>query len=502
MNTVIFEDEIVLYWDKQWELPDGVRYRITLNGKEIAITQKTHCEIIDLQSETQYAVAVERLDEKGNVMQTLYSERLQTQKKRKRIDVTKPPYNAVGDGKTLNTKALQCALNDCKAGETVYIPRGTYLTGALDMHGDTELYLEKDAILQGTKNIADYAPKRWSRFEGIEMECYAALINVGTMDHTAGYTTKNVTIRGGGMVSGGGKDLCWAVIDSERERLKEFLESKREYVKTCENDNTIPGRARPKLVSVNNAENVIFGNVTFGFGPAWNLHFVYSKNVVTYNCTIQSEGVWNGDGWDPDSSENCTIFGCTFATHDDAVAVKSGKNPEGNVINRPTKNVRIFDCHGKNGISLGSEMSGGIENVFIWDCNIFHSFTGLRIKTTRKRGGYVKNVRVRNCALADIRIWTKYYSNDDGESSGVLTELENFRLENIEIAGVSIEPDKISSVPAITIAGFDEKERYIKNVILSDIKIYKKRDDNVQKLVIENVENLTVGNISLIDNER
>ena len=141
MNTVLFEDEIALYWDKQWELPDGVRYRVTLNGKEIAITQKTHCEIVDLQAQTQYAVAVERLDETGNAVETLFSDCLQTPKRRNRIDVTKPPYNAVGDGKTLNTQALQRAFDDCKAGETVYIPQGTYLTGALNMHGDTELYL-------------------------------------------------------------------------------------------------------------------------------------------------------------------------------------------------------------------------------------------------------------------------------------------------------------------------------------------------------------------------
>lgn len=494
MNTIVFEDEIVLYWDKH---SGGAIYRITLDCKEIARTEKTHYELIGLSPKKDYHIRVELIDKDGVAVKTLFCDTLTTLSPRKRIDVTKQPYCAVGDGKTLNTKALQRAFDDCKAGESVYIPSGTYITGALNMHSDTELFIDEGAILQGTCIIEDYAPKKRCRFEGIETDCYRALINIGEIDHCAGYTSRNVVIRGGGTVSGGGKELCTAFIESERERLKEFLAANKEYVKTCENENTIPGRARPMLVDVCNCENVIFSNVKFSNGPAWNLHMVYCKDIVTYNCHISSDGVWNGDGWDPDSSENCTIFGVKFNTHDDAIAIKSGKNPEGNVIDRPTRNVRIFDCRGKNGISLGSELSGGIENVFIWDCDFFNAFTGFRIKTTRKRGGYVRNLRIDDCLFADVRVWTKYYSNDDGDGADKLTQLKDFRFENIEIAGICIEGNKSYSVPAMTLMGFDDN--YIENVTLSNIKIHKKVDDTVQKLVIEDVKNLTVGNISSID---
>ena len=118
---------------------------------------------------------------------------------------------------------------------------------------------------------------------------------------------------------------------------------------------------------------------------------IYSDNIVTNDCTFISEGVHNGDGWDPDSSTNCTIFACTFFTGDDSVAIKSGKNPEGNIINKPCKHIRVFDCVTKygHGICMGSEMSGGIEDVKIWDCDLENSVYGIEIKGTKKRGGYV-----------------------------------------------------------------------------------------------------------------
>ena len=491
LQKIVFENEIVLYWDKQWHLPSGVEYRISCNGKGYARTKKTHCEIVGLQAETPYAVTVERLDENGAGVETLFSETIITSKKRKRIDVTTPPYNAVGDGKTLNTVALQRALDDCAAGETVYIPQGTYLTGALKMHGDTELYLEKAAILQGTANVEDYLPKRWSRFEGIERECYASLINIGNLDNKAGYTTKNVVIRGGGSIFGGGKALCDATIATEQERLKGWYLENAEYIKTCENEKTVAGRARGRLVAVYNAENVVFANVTFGFGAAWNLQFVYSKNIITYGCKIQSYGVWNGDGWDPDSSENCVIFGTEFATHDDAIAIKSGKNPEGNSIDRPTKCVRIFDCHGMRGIAIGSELSGGVEDVAVWDCQM----NAFRVKTTKKRGGYVKNVRVYDSTFnADMRVTTRYAWNDDNLSAGTLTKLHNFHFENVKIIGYDNERQGDFPVAPIMLLGF-EKQTPIENVTVKNVVIGKRIDGALPDFEIENVLGLKTENI-------
>ena len=103
-----------------------------------------------------------------------------------RLDVTEAPFWAKGDGKTKNTAALQRAIDACGAGDTVYIPAGIYLTGALRLHSNMELYLDEGAILQGTAEIVDYQPRIPSRFEGTEMRCYSSLLNLGTLDHAAG----------------------------------------------------------------------------------------------------------------------------------------------------------------------------------------------------------------------------------------------------------------------------------------------------------------------------
>lgn len=498
INTVIFDDEITLYWDKQWELSNGVLYRTILNGVTYSLTKKTHVTFDKLTPQTEYSVRVERLDEAGEVAQVLFDGVLETKQAKVRIDVTKPPYNAVGDGKTLNTQALQRAFDDCKENQAVYLPKGIYLTGALDMHANSELYLDENAILQGTASVADYAPKRHSRFEGIEMECYSALINIGTLDYKAGYTTQNIVIRGKGCVFGGGKELAERVIESERERLKEFMTNNADYVKTCENERTLPGRARPRLVAVSNAQNVIFTGVTFGYGASWNIHMTYCKDVLTYRCCIRSMGVWNGDGWDPDSSENCTIFACEFITHDDAIAIKSGKNPEGNTINRPTKNVRVFDCYGKNGIAIGSEMSGGVIDVYIWDCDFLNCYSGFILKATKERGGYVKNVKVKNCRFALLSIQTSLSYNNDGQAAPTIPVIENIAFENIGVKGISAWNNGTRMpVPPISFIGFENEENYLNNVTIKDVFWDEAETDKKQKVVLKNIKNLTLEDVNL-----
>lgn len=493
LNKVVFEDEITIWWDKEWDEEEGLVYRILCDGKLVGETDKTHFSMTGLSSETSYQVRVEQVKPVGKLVGEIC---VITGKEKRRIDITKSPYNAVGDGKTLNTDALQRAFDDCGENECVYIPEGVFLSGALNMHSDMELYLEKGAILQGTEEVEDYLPKRWSRFEGIEMMCYSSLLNMGELDHTAGYRCKNVVIRGGGVISGGGQALCDKIIAAERELLKDFLAENEDYVKSCENEKTIPGRARPRLVNMSNCQNVVLANVTFQYGPAWNVHFVYSENVLTYGCKIISQGVWNGDGWNPDSSENCTIFDTEFYTHDDSIAIKSGKNPQGNIINRPTRNVRIFDCHGRNGISIGSEMSGGVEDVYIWDCNFTVAYGGFSIKITEKRGGYVRGVKVKDSAFTNVRILSVPWNND-GESAPTPPIVENIELKNIELSCVrtiAITGQRIP-LPALTLVGIDDENFYLQNIVIDGLRIGKHDLDEPQQVVIKNVKGITLKNV-------
>ncbi len=475
INTLIFDNMIRVFWEPTDTIPVGAVYTVFCDGVRLGETEKTHFLIKGLCPSTEYRLKV--CADIGDTCLTVGECTAATTACKRRIDVTKPPYSAVGDGKTVNTAALQKALDDCGEGEAVYLPRGTFLSGSLRMHSGTELYVEEGATLQGTQEPNDYLPKIPSRFEGIHRECYAALINIGHLDAEGDTNCRNVVIRGGGTVYGGGRALAESVIERERVRLADYIASLGDKVKECENNNTIPGRARPRLINMSNAENVVIADLTVGYGACWNIHMIYSRNIVTCGCTFRSERVWNGDGWDPDSSESCTIFDCDFYTGDDAVAIKSGKNPEGNAVNRPSRHIRVFDCRSMagHGITVGSEMSGGVEDVFIWDCDMLRSTFGIEIKGTRKRGGYVKNVRVRNCAMPRVMMHSVRY-NDDGEGAPTVPVFENCLFENIHLTGRAQKGDETVSCNVLDLYGFDEPGHEIKNVTFRNLLLESSLD--------------------------
>lgn len=501
IRTVVLEDEITLWWERHCTFPANGVYVVSVNGRKHGETAKTHYTLAALPSETEYCITVTTVDASGAVIGEVRSVTVKTLKKKKRLDVTKAPYFAVGDGVTLNTAALQKALDDCQPDETVYLPQGVYLTGALNVHSNTEMYLEKDAVLQGTANVEDYLPQIKSRFEGTERMCYRSLLNLGTLDSQGDYNCRNVVIRGAGTITGGGKDLCWNTIENERARLKKYLADNAEYIQTCENENTIPGRVRGRLVNISNCQNVVLAGLTLQYGPAWNIHMIYSKDITTYQCKINSQGVWNGDGWDPDSSENCAVFDTEFCTHDDGIAIKSGKNPEGNIINRPTKNVYIFDCRGRNGIAVGSEMSGGVDGVRIWDCDFSVAHNGLVIKTTRKRGGYMRNIAVKDSVFNSLTVYSDLPYNNDGESAPVLPKIENIYLENVTLSGTrTYAAGRTEPMDYIELYGLEEDGHKVENVTLKNITLLE-NGEKTQLIKIRNVKNLTMENIDTIHNK-
>ena len=491
INKIVFSDEITLWWDKEWDLDDNVYYKITVNGDTV-VTKKTHVSFKALAPATAYAVKVARVEPAA----VMFEGTITTPAAKRRIDVTAAPYFAVGDGKTMNTAALARAIADCDADSCVYFPKGEFLTGALDLHSDMEIYIEEGATLQGSPCHEDYLPKRKSRFEGIEMECYASLLNIGELDHTAGPNCKNVVIRGAGAIMGGGKQLCDEITESERARLADYLAANEEYVKTCENNNTIPARARGRLINISNGENVIIAGLKLGYGASWNVHFIYSKDIVTYGCHISSRGVWNGDGWDPDSAENSVIFDTTFDTHDNSIAIKAGKNPDGNIINRPCVGVWIFHCSGRQCMAVGSEMSGGVSDVKIWDCDFTRSGgCGIGLKVTDKRGGYIRNVRVRDCRFVNLRA-RRVTFNDDGEPGPSLPFMEDILFENVEFTGVAIPvTGEARPTDVLLIDGPNDPEHYFRRFTFDGIRIPCTALAKPHTITIKNVADLTLKGI-------
>lgn len=492
LHVLATDSAVTLYWDKPEKAAANQVYTVLVNGERAAQVSRTHYTVDGLAPETEISLEVV-CEMAGETLRLRAQGR--TNKRRERIDVTKAPYCAVGDGVTLNTKALQRAFDDCTENDCVYFPAGVYMTGALRGHSDMEIYLDEGAALQGTAEIEDYLPRIRSRFEGTEMECYSSVLNFGELDHTSGPNCRNILIHGKGKIASGGQKLAWRIIEDERERLKEFLAANAALVATCENDHTIPGRVRPRLINLSNCENVRISGLELCDGASWNVHMVYSRNIVTDHCTFRSQGVWNGDGWDPDSSENCTLFASEFYTEDDAVAIKSGKNPEGNVIARPTRHIRVFDCYSAfgHGIVIGSEMSGGVEDVAIWDCDLRISRSGFEIKATKKRGGYVRHVSVRDCVLPRVIMHSVLY-NDDGVGASVPPVLSDCLFERLALTGIfqlTEEGGRLLPCPPIELIGFDVPGHELENITFRDVTIANDRPG----IVLKHTKNIALENI-------
>lgn len=494
INAISFEKAIVLYWDLPMNYREGNVFKIYLNDRAIAETVKSHIKIEHLTPDTVYDFSVKMT---GETTCHLGDFVCSTNTEKEKIDITKPPYNAIGDGVTRNTQKIQAAIDACGKNQCVYIPAGDFLTGSLFLHSDMELYLEKDAIIHGTYDVKDYEPKIKSRFEGHEMMCYAGLINIGNLEHGNVFTCSNVKISGEGTICGGGRVLAQNVIDVETVLLKDEIEALGDKINECECPQTIPGRARPRLVNISSAQNITIAGITIMNGASWNVHMIYSDNIVTYGCTFRSQGVWNGDGWDPDSSTNCTLFGSEFFTGDDAVAIKSGKNPEGNIINKPSEHIKVFDCisHFGHGITIGSEMSGGINDVRIWNCDMGNSTYGVEIKATQKRGGYVKNIHVSHSTVCRILMHSVGY-NDDGEAAPEAPVFKDCIFENMRITAKQLNADGNGEFcEAIELSGFDIPGHFIKNVKFKNIVIDSGDGSRKQSISLQCCEGVSFENI-------
>lgn len=497
LESIVMSNSVVLYWDLPENYEKGDVYIVKMAEKEIARTEKCHFEVNDLSEEKKYDFSVLMTDKDGNETK-IGDISCETEAPKKRIDISKAPYFAVGDGKTLNTAVIQKAIDDCKDGECVYIPAGDFMTGALRLHSNMELYLEKDAILHGTENVDDYKPKIKSRFEGIEMMCYSSLLNIGELDREKGYNCENVRICGKGTICGGGRPLAENVVEIETVLMEEEIKKLGDKIKEFETNKTMPGRVRPRLINVSSSKGITICGVTIMNGASWNVHMIYSDDIVTYGCTFRSENVWNGDGWDPDSSTNCTIFGCDFYTGDDSIAIKSGKNPEGNIINRPCEHIRVFDCvsHLGHGLTMGSEMSGGINDVRIWNCDFINSMFGVEIKGTKKRGGYVRNVSVRYCQASHLMLHSVGY-NDDGIGAPTAPIFEDCVFENVRVTGFMCgKKDVNMECDAIEVSGFDEPGRFVKNVRFKNIMIDDGKASRRQMIYLQCCDGVSFENIS------
>lgn len=314
-----------------------------------------------------------------------------------------------------NQKAINrvISLVSKKGGGKVIIPKGTWNTGAIELKSHVNLVLEEGATLHFAFEPKLYPLVRTS-WEGLACWNYSPCIYA--------YKATDIAITGKGTIDGGGNNnTFWQWNGSPRFGYKEGvtkesqkLGSRSKLLKMAEDGVPFDERKfgmgyglRPQLVNMVHCERILIKDVKMINSPFWVIHPLLSKNITVDGVYVWNEGP-NGDGCDPEACENVLIQNCVFHTGDDCIAIKSGRNNDGRLWNQPSKNIIIRNCKmedGHGGVVIGSEISGGCENVYAENCVMDspHLERILRIKTNNCRGGQVQNINMRNVVVGQCK---------------------------------------------------------------------------------------------------
>ncbi|KAM0907797.1 hypothetical protein ACQ4PT_015922 [Festuca glaucescens] len=355
--------------------------------------------------------------------------------------VTLTEFGAVGDGKTLNTKAFQNAifyLNSFadKGGAQLFVPAGRWLTGGFNLISHLTLSLDKDAIIIGSLDSSDWPVidplPSYGRGRELPGGRHQSLI--------FGWNLTDVIITGANGTIDGQGAIWW---DWFQNRNLNYT--------------------RPHLVELVYSSNIVISNLTFKNSPFWNIHPVYCSQVLVEHVTILAPlDSPNTDGINPDSSTNVCINHCYVRNGGDVIAIKSGWDEYGISFARPSSNISISnftgEARGGAGIAIGSEMSGGISEVRAEGLRIVNSLHGIRIKTAPGRGGYVTNVYIADVSMHNVSMAIRITGNygehpDNNYDRNALPVISNITVENVVgvnvgVAGIleGIQGDNFSSI--------------------------------------------------------
>lgn len=368
-------------------------------------------------------------------------------------------------------------------GGTVVIPEGEWLTGQIHLKSNVNLHVDKGAVLLFSGNPDDYLPPVHSSWEGMECMNYSPLIYA--------YQCKNVAVTGSGELKA--KMDTWEVwFARPRAHMNSLkrLYNLASYNKPVEERQMVNDSAhfRPQFIQFNRCENVLLEGVSVTNSPFWTIHLFLSKDIVVRNINVFAHG-HNNDGIDPEMSQNVLIENCTLDQGDDAISVKSGRNQDAWRLNTPSKNIVIRHLTVKNGhqlVALGSELSGGIENVLIDSCEVLDGAKLnhlLFIKTNERRGGFVKNIFMNNTKAGKIDLGIL------GIETDVLYQWKDL-VPTIERRLTPIEDIYLTNVKAATVQFISrilgQQEMSVKNVVLKNVVADTVLDE---KYINENVVN-------------
>lgn len=408
------------------------------------------------------------------------------------FDITK--YGAAGDGAKDSTSAIAAAIGACNkaGGGRVVVPKGVFLTGAVRLLSNVDLHIAEGATLRFDRDPRRYLPLVFTRWEGMECMNYSAFIYSDGQD--------NIAVTGPGTLDGNcdcehwwpwkGRTNCgWSQGQPNQDAARKALyDMVARDVPAAERKFGEASYLRPNLIQTVRGRNILIEGVTMVNSPMFEVSPLYCSNVTVRGVKINSHGP-NNDGCDPDSCTDVLIENCVFDTGDDCIAIKAGRNRDGRRVARPSENIVIRNCRMKDGhgaLTIGSEMSGGVRNVFAENCQLDSPRLdqALRFKTNAMRGGIIENVFYRNITIgqiADAALQIDFYYEEGPEGP------ERPVVRNIHISNVSCKQAKY----ALNVRGFP-------NAHIQDLHLENCTFERVEKPnVIENVDGLSLAGVKV-----
>lgn len=386
---------------------------------------------------------------------------------------------AKGDSVTNNKAAFDKAMALCKKnnGGTIIVPKGIYkINGPIHFVSNVNLKIEKGAKIKFSDNPQDYLPLVLTSWEGTILYNYSPLIYA--------YECNNIAITGEGTIDGeGGK--TWKTFKAKEAKGKDLSREMNHNNAALQDRKFGEGYfLRPQMIQFFKCKNILVENVRIENSPFWCLHLLKSESITVRGISYKSLN-YNNDGIDPEYAKDVLIENVTFDNGDDNVAIKAGRDHEGRANSAtPSQNIVIRNCNfkGLHGVVLGSEMSAGIQNVYVENCKtVGYLKRGIYIKTNADRGGYIKNIFVRNIQLDEVEDCLYMTANYHGEGSGYQSDISNIHFSNITC--------NKASESGIIIQGFPEKK--IRNISLKNIEIKSAKN----AISNENAENVLMTDV-------
>lgn len=424
-------------------------------------------------------------------------------------DVTK--YGAKKDSSTKATLAIKKAIDAASkaGGGTVYFPAGKYLTGPVHLKSNITIFIDAGAELHFSDDFDDYLPMVESRYEGVDVKSFSPLFYA--------YNVENIAIMGRGIIEGHGSKW-WDFVegyknDQPRSKWQLIFDKENKDILLPDNPKQMKrGFLRPPFIQPMYCKNVLIQGITIRNSPFWTINPQFCENVTVHAVTIQNpqRNAPNTDGINPESCSNVHISDCHISVGDDCITIKSGKDLPGRTKAIPAENYTITNCTmlaGHGGVVIGSEMSAGVKKIVISNCVFDGTDRGIRIKTTRGRGGVVEDIRVNNIVMKNIRdqaivLDMEYAKAPPEPVSDRTPQFKNIRLSNITAqTNEAMYINGLEEMPvqeiSLTDAVFDAKRGItIKNA--KDIELHNVRINTEMgsSLKIENSERLYLDNIN------